>query len=129
MTNAEKEKIIVNYMSNLQIDKEEAEQLFKDDYSDEVLPEVAEIEKKVKEMGRRYEKSDKTRKKSTRERKVDEVKKVLIERVVAELEKDCKIVAIQTETEIKFSFQDEDYTFKLTKHRKKKEGILYDKKK
>ena len=46
MTNAEKEKIIVNYMSNLQIDREEAEQLFKDDYSDEVLPEVAEIEKK-----------------------------------------------------------------------------------
>ena len=120
MTNAEKEKIIIDYMSKLQLDREEAEQLFKDDYSDEVLPEVAEIEKKVKEMGRRYEKSDKTRKKSTRERKVDEVKKVLIERVVAELEKDCKIVAIQTETEIKFSFQDEDYTFKLTKHRKKK---------
>lgn len=67
---------------------------------------------------RRYEKSDKARKKSTKERKVDEEKghllgcvKVLLEGLGAEI-KDIK-----TETEVSFQYGGNDYTFKLTKHR------------
>ena len=70
---------------------------------------------------KRYEKSDKPRKKTTRERKVDETKKrilmnckVLVEGMGVDL------VSIKTETEIRFTFEGAEYTLKLTKHRPKK---------
>lgn len=82
--------------------------------------EMAEME--IKANGnRRYEKSDKPRKKSTRERKVDNTKKRILT--------DCKILLeglgavvtnIKTETQITFTFGGDEYSLKLIKHRKKK---------
>ena len=46
----DREKQIQKYMEKLQITRAEAEQLFDDDNSNEVLPEVAEMEKKAKKM-------------------------------------------------------------------------------
>ena len=78
---------------------------------------------KAKEMAdrknkRRYEKSDKVRKTSTKERKVDATKgrllgdvKVLIEGLGA------TETVLKTETELHFTFEGANYTFKLTKHR------------
>ena len=82
--------------------------------------EMAEMEIKANGI-KRYEKSDKPRKKTTRERKVDETKKKIL--------LGCKcfieglggvVVSIKTETEVKFTFEGEEYTLKLTKHRPKK---------
>lgn len=82
--------------------------------------EMAEMEIKANGI-KRYEKSDKPRKKTTRERKVDETKKrilmnckVLVEGMGGDL------VSIKTETEIRFAFKGAEYTLKLTKHRPKK---------
>lgn len=69
---------------------------------------------------RTYAKSDKPRKASTKERKVNENKKVLIEKVVALLNAEGIETEVKTETEIKFAFNEKDYTFKLTEHRKPK---------
>ena len=67
---------------------------------------------------RRYEKSDKPRKTTEKVRKVDETKgrllsdvKVLIEGLGA------TETALETETELHFTFEGANYTFKLTKHR------------
>ena len=107
-----KEKMILQIMEECEkegepVTREEAE-------------EMAEMEIKANGI-KRYEKSDKPRKKTTRERKVDETKKKIL--------LGCKcfieglggvVVSIKTETEVKFSFEGEEYTLKLTKHRPKK---------
>lgn len=76
------------------------------------------MEKADKQNKRRYEKSDKPRKATSKERKVDETKgrllgdvKVLVEGLGA------TETALETETELHFTFEGEKYTFKLTKHR------------
>lgn len=67
---------------------------------------------------RRYEKSDRKRKPSTRERKVDETKGYLLKAVAELLENEgAEVKAIKTETEIAFTYKGGEYTFKLTKHR------------
>lgn len=120
MTAQQREAEIQKHMKVLKISRTEAEQLFEDDHSDEVLPEVAEIEKKVKAMGRRYEESTKERKKSTRERKVDEDKKIILAEIAGIVAKIGIIQNIKTETEISFLYKDSEYSVKLTKHRKQK---------
>lgn len=86
----------------------------------EEAAEMAEMEIKANSV-RRYEKSDKKRQPSKRERKVDETKKRLLDNVRVLLEGlNASILSVKTETEITFSFQDEEYSFKLVKHRKKK---------
>ena len=108
----DKEKLIARIMKECEQDgepvtKEEAE-------------EMAEME--IKANGnRRYEKSDKPRKKSTRERKVDPIKKHILDCCRILLEgMDADILNIKTETEITFLFDNEEYSLKLIKHRKKK---------
>ena len=107
-----KEKMILQIMKECEkegepVTREEAE-------------EMAEMEIKANGI-KRYEKSDKPRKKTTKERKVDETKKKIL--------LGCKcfieglggvVVSIKTETEVKFTFKGEEYTLKLTKHRPKK---------
>lgn len=115
----EKEKEIRKHMEKLGLTRVQAEQLWLEDNSNEVLPEVAEMERKVKECGRRYEKSDSARKTSTRERKVDQEKKEIIEMMAAVLSQHYCIDTIKTETEILFSDGDVRYTLKLTRHRNK----------
>ena len=120
MTKAEEIKM---YMEKLDISKEEATQLWEDDHSDEVLPEVAEMEKKAKQI-KRYEKSDSKRKASTKERKIDTEKKSFLEgfRIFVE-GKGGTVTAKKNEAEFSFTYGGNAYTVKLIKHRPtKKEG-------
>lgn len=113
----EKEKEIRGFMERHGLTRAEAELLWEQDNSDYLSDEMKEIEEKNKKM-RRYVKSDKERKKSTRERKVDNEKKFLLEIVADSLEKsNISITERKTETELKFSYNSNDYTLKLTKHR------------
>lgn len=108
----DKEKLIARIMKECEQDGEPVTR--------EEAEEMAEME--IKANGnRRYEKSDKPRKKSTRERKVDDTKKRILT--------DCKILLeglgavvtnIKTETQITFTFSGDEYSLKLIKHRKKK---------
>ena len=83
--------------------------------------EMAVMEAKSKEITR-YEKSDKPRKKSTKVRKVDETKKHILQCVRVLLEGlGANIAEIKTETEITFSFNEEEYSLRLVKHRPKKD--------
>lgn len=67
---------------------------------------------------RRYEKSDKVRKTSTKERKVDETKGKLLTEVKTLMEEmGASALEMKTETELHFTFEGANYTFKLTKHR------------
>ena len=86
----------------------------------EEAAEMAEMELKASQS-RHYEKSDKPRKKEKKERKVDTTKKrllgdcrVLLEGLGAE------ILTVKTETEVTFTFENEEYSLKLIKHRPKK---------
>ena len=102
------EKLIQEIMKDLECSREEAE-------------EVAKMQMKAKGL-KRYEQAEKPRKKAERERKVDEVKKEIIDELVACISKNIgKVTKVKTETEIDFVYADEDFTLKLTRHRKKKE--------
>ena len=117
----EKEKSILNYMKTLSLTREEAEQLWNDDNSDELLPEQQELEEKAKKnLKRQYEiNPDKVRKKVEKERKVNLTKKMLLENFAETLE--CLNITDYTtftETEIDFKYNDKTYTLKLTEHKK-----------
>lgn len=92
----------------------------------EEAEEMAKMELGAKEE-RRYEKSDKPRKPSSKERKVDEEKKALLECVLAGLRTSPETdgFEIKTETEIKFTAYGNNYTVKLTKHRPPKKQAVY----
>lgn len=113
-----KEEQIKSYMTKLKISREEAEQLLEDDQEDYIGEAGEEMTKKAKEI-KRYEKADKPKSKSKKERKVDENKKVILDKLHKALETFVKITNVKTETEISFVYNDENYTLKLTKHRKK----------
>jgi hypothetical protein len=75
------------------------------------------IKNAEKNAPRRYEKSG-NRKKTVKERKVDETKKMFLDEVSALVEDlGAVVVSRKTETETTFTFEDVTYTFKLTKHR------------
>lgn len=117
-----KEQEIQKYMKKLDISRAEAEQLWQDDHDEVVTAEMAEMEKKAKQI-KRYEKSDKKRKASTRERKVDEEKGRLIRDYKTLTEGlGGEITSIKNEAEFSFLFNGNSYTVKLIKHRPKKEG-------
>lgn len=112
-----KEQEIKKYMTSLDISKEEAEQLWEDDHSDEVLPEVAEMERKAKKI-KRYEKSDTPRKKTSKPRKVDPTKDKFIQCIKVLLEGlGAKVQPLTNETDLHFTFEGESYSVKLIKHR------------
>ena len=66
----DKEKQILSYMKSLKISREEAEQLWEDDQADYIGEEGEEMTKKAKEI-KRYEKSNETKERKPKERKVD----------------------------------------------------------
>lgn len=66
---------------------------------------------------RRYVKSDKPRKNAERVRKVDEEKKVILNKLMSVIDAE-KIV--KNEAEFSFNLNSTDYTVKLVKHRPKK---------
>lgn len=88
---------------------------------DVILDDEGKVETPREEVApqkRRYEKSDKPRKKAVKERKVDTIKLHLLDEVSALLEDVGAIVTNRkTETEVAFTYEGESYTFKLTKHR------------
>ena len=114
-----KEQEIQKNMKALGISREEAEQLWEDDQNDFIGEEGEEMTRKAKEV-KRYEKGDKPRAKAKKERKVDENKKLILDKLHKALETIVKITNVKTETEISFVYNDEEYTLKLTKHRPKK---------
>ena len=66
---------------------------------------------------RRYVKSDKPRKKAERVRKVDEEKKVILEKLMSVIDVEK---TVKNEAEFSFNLNGTDYTVKLVKHRPKK---------
>lgn len=106
-----KEKLVTRIMKECAaegepVTKEEAEQM-------------AEWEIKSKAV-RENAKSDAQRKPSTRERKVDETKKRILNNCRVLLEGMGAVSAqMKTETEVTFTFEEEEYSLKLVKHRKK----------
>ena len=114
-----KEQQIKQYMESLKISREEAEQLWEDDQNDFIGEEAEEMTQKAKKL-KRYEKGETTRAKSKKERKIDENKKLILDKLHKTLETFVKITNVKTETEISFVYNDENYTLKLTKHRKEK---------
>ena len=113
-----KEQTILHYMKTLELSREEAEQLWRDDHDDNIR-EGEELDKKAKQTSHR-EKSDKVRKNTPKERKVNETKKELIEIVTKVLQSKVLNMKITTETVIDFEYQNRSFTFKLTEHRIKK---------
>jgi restriction endonuclease S subunit len=111
---------IEKLMEKLDISKEEAIDawLFDNDYEDN--EEADEMTEKAKTV-RRYEKSDNKRKKSTKERKVDEEKKRFLTgmRVFCE-GAGATVTSTKNEAEFSFIFGETEYTVKLIKHRPKK---------
>lgn len=66
---------------------------------------------------RRYVKSDKPRKKVERVRKVDEEKKVILNKLMSVIDVEK---TVKNEAEFSFNLNGTDYTVKLVKHRPKK---------
>ena len=125
----DKEKEIIKNMRILKISREEAEQLYIDDHSDNVLPEVAEMEQKAKACGRRYENDINNRKKTERIPILDSEKVEIINLIAKDI---ChlkigndkiieSIQIINAQREISFNIKDTEYSLTLTKHRKKRE--------
>ena len=77
---------------------------------------IEEVNKTTKK--RQYTKSDKPRKKSTRERKVDEEKKDILQTLIeGYTEKYPRVVKVKNEVEFSFTHNGNEYTVKLIKHR------------
>lgn len=108
-------------MKSLDITEEEAKQLIADDEEDFIGEDGERMEEKAKHI-KRYEKADTLKKKlkAPKERKVDENKAYIMGILHKALENVVKITKVQTETEINFVHNDEEYTVKIIKHRKKK---------
>ena len=101
--------------------------MWEDDHSDEVLPEVAEMEKKAQKI-KRYEKSDAPRKKSERVRKVDEVKVNIIStlaKLITGITKSENVTILKPEREITFTYKGDNYSITLTKHRPPKNQAVF----
>lgn len=86
----------------------------------EEAEEMAKMEMGEKKI-RRYEKAETVKPKAKRERKVDEIKKHLMDCHKILLEGlGAKVEPLKTEAEMSFTYQGESYTVKLIKHRKGK---------
>ena len=97
------------------------EALIDEDLTREEAEEMAEMEIKANGI-KHYEKSDQPRKTAKKERKVDATKKRLLMDCKVLLEGlGAEILGVKTETEVTFTFEGEEYSLKLIKHRPKKE--------
>ena len=112
------DKELKNSMEALGISKEEAIQMWLDDNDYTTNETVEELSEKAKKNIKRYEQSDKKRKASTKERKVDEEKKRFLNgfRIFAE-GLGAVVTSTKNEAEFSFSFGENAYTVKLVKHR------------
>ena len=114
---------IDEYVEKLEISISEAcdlilEESGKVEESAETKAEIKAKETADRQNKRRYEKSDKVRKTSVKERKVDETKGRLLGNVKELVESLGAVgISVKTETELHFTYEGAEYTFKLTKHR------------
>lgn len=107
-------------MKALDISKDEAIEMWLDD-NDYMENEEAEALTEKAKAVKRYEKSDRPRKKIVKERKVDEEKKRLLNFCRIPIEGAGGIITnIKNEAEFSFTFGDNCYTVKLVKHRPSK---------
>lgn len=109
---------INNSVKLLGITPVEAVQLWLDDNDYTTNETVEELTEKSKKNIKRYEQSDKKRKPSTKERKVDEEKKRFLNgfRIFAE-GLGAAVTSTKNEAEFSFTFGENTYTVKLVKHR------------
>ena len=103
-------------MKALEISRDEAIEMWLDD-NDYIENEEAEALTEKAKVIKRYETSDKPRKKVTKERKVDEEKKHLINILVTALSDEVRNISVKNEAEISFLCNENSYTIKLVKHR------------
>lgn len=104
-------------MKVLDISKEEAIDLWLCDNDYEEDEEAEALTVKAKAV-KRYEKADKPRKVTAKERKVDEEKKRLLDLCRIPIEGAGGIVTnVKNEAEFSFTFDNNCYTVKLVKHR------------
>lgn len=118
------ETLIQKHMKTLKCTREEAIDIIAcDDEIDGGNKELFALTDEQKKLVRRITKADKkpdtTKKPTKRERKVNENKKILIEKI-AEALADTENLSVKTETEISFSYNGKAYSVKLTEHREKK---------
>lgn len=113
----DKEKVIKNYMKKLKISREDAEQLWEDDQADFIGEEGEKMTENAKEL-RRYEKGKSSRKKVVKERKVDTIKKHLFDLVINGIAEEVEQIERHNEVSIAFVYNNENYSLKLTRHRK-----------
>lgn len=106
-------------MKCLELTKDEAVQLWLEDNDYEVNEEVEELTAKAKaNKTDRVQASAGKRKKTVRERKVDEEKGRLLADIKTLLKGlGADIHSVKTETEVAFAFNGNEYSVKLTKHR------------
>ena len=107
---------IENNMKVLEISKDEAIQMWLEDEGYLENAEVEELTAKAKDNKINHEaKADKPRKKTERVRKVDEEKKHLLNLLISAI--DGNIKEIKNEAEFSFSYNENEYSVKLIKHR------------
>ena len=125
-----KEKEIQNYIEKLGISREEAEQLWEDDHDDYVSPEMAEMEKKAKQL-KRYTKGETPKKRTPKKKEEDPIKREIISTVANNLSRcvfdtlkdpECfnepHLIHVRNpERYIDFKIGEDSYTITLTKHR------------
>ena len=112
-------KEVQNHMDTLNITEAEALELMAEDKEIDRGAKLYELPEDRKAGAKKARRAD--RKKPAeihRERKVDEVKKQILDYCRIPLEgAGAEVLEMKTETEILFTFQGESYTLKLTKHR------------
>lgn len=123
-TTEQYEALIQKHMKSLKCTRDEAIDIIAcDDEIDggnkELFALTDEQKKLVRKITKADKKPEKTKKPSTRERKVNENKKVLIEKI-AEALAETENLSVKTETEISFTYNGKSYSVKLTEHREKK---------
>lgn len=105
----------------LEISKDEAIHTYLVDNDYETDETVEELSEKAKKNIKRYEKSGSARKSTPKTRKVDEEKKLFLEKMAdAAIKCGGSVTNIKNEAEFSFNFGENEYTVKLIKHRKSK---------
>ena len=110
MTDKKMEQLIATIMREAEKDGEPVTR--------EEAEEMAKMEIQANKDLKRYEQSEKPRKKAEKIRKVDEEKKLLINAIAECLtDTDIENITVKNETEISFTRNNNSYTVKLIKHR------------
>lgn len=117
------EKDIEKQMKANHCSRQEALEILQWDYEiDHGNTENGALTKEQKALVRKITKADKNpavKRTVKRERKVNENKKALIEKIASALT-ETENLSVKTETEISFTYNGKQYTVKLTEHREKK---------